>query len=209
MTPPVLVWNASARLIFYCVVARLLAQLRLTLERAEALARTDPLTGLLNRRAFYECVEYARLTSLRSQRTFTLAYLDMDNFKQVNDTLGHRQGEALLVEVSGMLRAGVRATDRVARLGGDEFGVLFPETDGLAAHAVAEQLHAAIGAALQPKWQPAGITIGVVAFAVTPGSIDEAIAQADTLMYDAKRQGKARVSYSSAPAPFTLIAAKV
>jgi diguanylate cyclase (GGDEF)-like protein len=110
------------------------------LAKEHALARIGPLTTVPNRRAFYEALDKERLRSLRYRRPLTIAYLDLDNFKRINDSLGHAVGDELLVQVAAGLRSNLRASDYVGRLGGDEFGVLLPETDATAAKLVLRKL---------------------------------------------------------------------
>jgi diguanylate cyclase (GGDEF)-like protein/PAS domain S-box-containing protein len=114
------------------------------LAKEQEAATTDALTHLANRRAFYAAGETEVRRARRYQRPLALAYLDLDNFKAVNDGLGHEVGDALLVTVAALVRGNVRSTDMVARLGGDEFAVLLPETDDAAARTVMEKVSAAL-----------------------------------------------------------------
>ena len=101
---------------------------RLALELESERALTDPLTGLKNRRAFRDAALADLERARRAGQPFTIALLDLDDFKQVNDTLGHATGDEVLVAVSGVLRRRLRSLDIVARLGGDEFALVLPQT---------------------------------------------------------------------------------
>ncbi|HEX5375006.1 MAG TPA: diguanylate cyclase, partial [Solirubrobacterales bacterium] len=124
----------------FASVALLGAAQRRWLEQERALSRTDNLTGLLNGRGFYEAAAVELDRSSRYRHPVTLAYFDLDDFKDVNDRLGHARGDAVLVAVAHGLRRASRSTDLVARLGGDEFVVLLPETDRDAAEAALGKL---------------------------------------------------------------------
>jgi diguanylate cyclase (GGDEF)-like protein len=121
--------NTLGITLYLAAFAVVIHKLRFEMEFREKLARTDSLTGLLNRRAIDDVAqnEVNRLT--RFKRPFTLLVLDLDKFKLVNDTRGHSAGNELLVSVTRILKGSFRETDFVARLGGDEFGILLPETD--------------------------------------------------------------------------------
>ena len=114
----------------------LLSSLKRALDRERELSGTDVLTGIRNARSFREVLGAEIERSKRFQRPFTVAYLDLDNFKTVNDCHGHEHGDELLRLVGNTILTGIRKTDTVARLGGDEFALLLPETEYEAAGAV-------------------------------------------------------------------------
>ena len=122
-------WNFGTRFLFLLLVALLLARLRVMLEREREMSRADPLTGLLNVRAFREALVVELLRLQRYGQPFSLAFIDVDDFKQVNDSRGHGEGDELLKSLAGVLRDSSRCTDVVARHGGDEFAVLYPVVD--------------------------------------------------------------------------------
>jgi len=186
----VLYWNATTRLGFFVVIAVLLVRLRAALERERAISRTDHLTGVLNRRAFAESIRQELERARRYGRTFSVAYLDLDNFKAVNDRFGHSAGDALLRTVAELMQDVLRRTDTVARLGGDEFAIQLPETDMDAAAAAVANLRARIAAAMQARDWPVTVSVGVLTCRELPPDVDALIAQADALMYDVKRHGK-------------------
>ena len=188
-------WNALVRLGFFAVTAYLLAALRFHLALERRLARLDSLTGVLNGRAFEH--EAGRLLALAERRGHptTIAYLDLDDFKAVNDTLGHHGGDELLRGVSQALLSGVRRTDLVARLGGDEFALFLPETDLETARTVIGRLRARLAEVRQGDGRPVGMSVGVATFTAAPATLDAAIHAVDDLMYRVKREGKGGMTH--------------
>ena len=177
----------------FATVGILIASLRAALIREQGLSRTDPLTSLLNSRAFYE--EAARLLALcqRKGRPATVAYLDLDGFKEINDQLGHQAGDELLKSLARVLRASSRPSDLVARLGGDEFVFLFPEVGPQDAAVALERLRAALADTL--GFRPGHVTgsIGAVTFLSISEDVEAMVRRADAGMYAAKEAGKNRV----------------
>ncbi len=186
----VVAWNLAVQLGMFFALVVLLSALKARLVLEQRLARTDPLTLVSNRRAFVEQAAVELERSRRTGRPLTVAYLDCDDFKLVNDLLGHAQGDALLIAVAATLRGGTRAVDSVARLGGDEFGLLLVDTDAAAADALLARLRAALAAAMAEHGWAVSFSIGAAAFLSPPRSVDEMLRHADQLMYDAKRAGK-------------------
>lgn len=170
------------------------SQINLVLQREKELARTDVLTGLANRRSFYESLQMERSRTVRYGRPITLAYVDLDNFKRVNDTLGHSVGDELLVCVASLLRNTLRASDLVGRLGGDEFAVLLPETGAQAAESLLQKLALVLNDAMRARNWPVTFSIGAAAFLDNPVPVEEMIRTADELMYSVKKSGKNRIS---------------
>jgi diguanylate cyclase (GGDEF)-like protein len=113
----------------------IISQLRSLYAQERNLSRTDTLTGIPNRRAFLESLEIEKNRARRYDHPLTLDYVDLDHFKQLNDTLGHNTGDELLRVVANAMKLDVRQVDVLARLGGDEFAVLLPETGRVAASA--------------------------------------------------------------------------
>ncbi|HUO82469.1 MAG TPA: GGDEF domain-containing protein [Gammaproteobacteria bacterium] len=194
--PFVVAWNGITRLIIFMSIAALLYALRTSLDHERALARTDYLTDALNIRAFNETARAEIDRARRYRHPLSIAYLDLDNFKHVNDTLGHSQGDRLLRVVAATLRAQVREADIVARLGGDEFAVLFPETPDATVETVMSRVQLVLVEAMREHGWPVTFSIGAVTFDVPPSTVDQLIGAADKLMYVAKSDGKNRVRYS-------------
>ncbi len=171
-------------------------------EQLEILSRTDGLTGLLNRRAFIDEVERRLRHAVRNKRPATLLYIDLDNFKSVNDVHGHGVGDAALQTVSALLADRGRGGDILARMGGDEFAVWLDETELSGGRAKAkamvtdETLLASVPAV---KDHPFGLSIGIAVFDPKSGeSLDLLIERADRAMYQAKRD-RGTSSYHVAP----------
>jgi diguanylate cyclase (GGDEF)-like protein len=193
--PMVPLWNAAAILCVFVVVSITLSRLKKSLQHEKDLARTDPLTGIANRRAFFEIAgnELSRMN--RYKRPFTMAYLDLDDFKLVNDQLGHEAGDDLLRRVSISIRSTIRSSDLIARVGGDEFAILLPETNEDQARSVMEKINAALHETLQKHDPTTTYSIGVVTYIRPPATVDDLLKMADHMMYAAKREGKNGIRY--------------
>ena len=169
-------------------------------------ARTDELTGLLNRRETFSLLEHLLGGPRRSGNLVAIAFCDLDDFKQVNDTYGHAAGDALLREISARVRAVVRVGDLVARFGGDELLiVLVGVADAADAVALSERVREAISRpmVLSAATIRSGASVGVTMMAEND-SVDELIARADRAMYRAKRTGGDRVELDASDATPTL-----
>lgn len=193
----VLAWNASLRVALYLAFALTLFALRRTLRaladalaREHELARVDGLTGVRNARAFREAAEAEVSRAERYGRPLTLAYLDADGFKMVNDTYGHSAGDRVLRIIAQTLHANVRAMDTAARLGGDEFGLLFPETGPAAATGALRKIQGALAEAMAREQVDVTFCIGAVTALRPVHSVDGLLQRADALMYEVKHRGK-------------------
>jgi diguanylate cyclase (GGDEF)-like protein len=162
----------------------------------EQLAYHDGLTSLPNRRSFRDALQRLTEAPQRPGSGFFLLLIDLDHFKQINDTYGHAAGDAVLVAVAGGLQAALRGIDRVARLGGDEFAVLLPgTTDPAAAERVGRRIFDALAATLtqHPSLPPTpGISIGAAAFPADATDPDALYHAADLALYRAKNSGRNR-----------------
>jgi diguanylate cyclase (GGDEF)-like protein len=169
--------------------------------QAELMARVDPLTGLNNRRAFYQIAKPVWSNALRNKRDISVIELDIDWFKQINDTHGHACGDEVLIAVTSILARSAREGDVLARWGGEEFILLLPETGLEAAIALAERLRNLIsGVKLQHHGKEIRFTasFGVAQRMPQCDSMDELISAADERLYQSKREGRNRVSYAPA-----------
>jgi diguanylate cyclase (GGDEF)-like protein len=181
-------WNTLVRAGFFLIVASILTVLKRVVEHEREVARTDWLTGLPNNRSFLESALREVERSRRTQEPLTMAYIDVDGFKAVNDNFGHAAGDNLLRQIADTLRSGLRAVDLVARLGGDEFAVLLPGADRQQARIALGRLHGELLAAANAGGWPFSVSIGAVVFDEPP-SVEDMLRQADIAMYGAKRAG--------------------
>ncbi len=187
---PIPLWNAGVAAAIFVSFALSLSTLRSALRRLGELSQTDPLTEISNRRSFQETAVTELSRARRTGRPFSLMYIDLDNFKHVNDTFGHQAGDSLLRTIGAELRSATRSTDVVARLGGDEFAVLLPETDGDGAADAAAKVRARLHACMNLGGWPVTFSIGVVSCSRLPESVDLVMEAADRLMYSVKKSGK-------------------
>jgi diguanylate cyclase (GGDEF)-like protein len=170
-------------------------------ERVRHLAHYDELTGLPNRSMFHERVGHALAQARRGERVLAILFIDLDRFKNINDTLGHDAGDRVLKEIADRLRGCLRESDTVARLGGDEFVVL---TEGLAqpaqVAAVAQKMLAAIAKPVVLETQEVHISasIGISTYPGDSGDMQGMMKNADIAMYRAKEQGKNNYQFYSA-----------
>ncbi len=187
-------WNSFTRILIQGVIVLLMAQVLKDLEMQKSLADTDFLTGALSKRAFYRRVETELLRKKRKQTPLTLVFLDADNFKAVNDTGGHDEGDRLLISCTHTITTALRASDAVGRLGGDEFAVLLPDTPAEPAEQVARKVQGLLDLQMREHRWPVTFSIGVLCCERMPESIAQMVKMADELMYRAKRSGKNAVS---------------
>ena len=174
--------------------ARTLLELKQYLDSCQEAAFTDHLTGLANRRRFERQLEREVARTERYGRPFCLLLVDIDNFKEVNDTYGHDAGDEVLRRVANVIQSGTRGIDTDARIGGDEFAVILPETDLVRGLEVAERLRAAIAAL---DLGPAGrvtASLGVAELPACARTGEELRTAADAALYEAKRGGRDRAA---------------
>lgn len=193
------IWNTGVRLCFFLVTTSLLAELKIHLEHERNMAKTDGLTGLFNARAFKELSASFLELAARHRHSVALGYIDVDNFKTVNDSLGHSEGDQVLKAVASALAGCVRATDIVGRLGGDEFAVFLPETDAAGARQLFGRMHEELLKTAANGGWPIGFSVGVAVFGDAPAAIDDALKVADGLMYRVKKSGKNNLAYQEQP----------
>jgi diguanylate cyclase (GGDEF)-like protein len=201
----IIFWNAFTRTTTFVVIAVMVGIVRQDRDQLDALnsrlvaaldvetrvARTDPLTGLPNTRSFREALDREVARSLREQSPISISYIDLDNFKRINDTMGHDAGDDVLRRVGEALRRSVRAEDLAARLGGDEFAILSvrPTREGLTT--IATRIQAEVGEIARDfEGKGFGCTMGMILFPVAPKDAVAAVREADELMYEIKARSK-------------------
>jgi diguanylate cyclase (GGDEF)-like protein len=194
-------WNALVRTALFLIVGRALTVLRWSLEQERTTARTDSLTGLGNHRSLLELGTREWARAQRHDTPMTLAYMDVDGFKAVNDTLGHAAGDDLLIRIARVLAASVRDIDIVARLGGDEFVLVLPELAADGAPFVVERLLRALRAVAQYGGYDVGFSVGVVTFAAPAPPLPDMLRRADAAMFDVKAAGGNRAAYHEVAGP--------
>lgn len=192
-------WNYALSAGLGLALACSLTVLRRGLRREQELARTDELTGLENRRAFYEHADREIKRAARYGKAFTVACFDIDDFKLVNDRYGHGAGDALLRLAAETAKRTVRESDTVARLGGDEFAILLHETTAAASETVIRKLQTAIRDAGRVNGRAMTVSLGAVTCLERPESVDALLRSADEVLYAAKRAGKNRARHRLLP----------
>lgn len=191
------VWNTLIRFGFFVVVTILLTELRHALEEERLLANTDPLTGALNRRSFNEIAEKKMIVAEVNRRPYTMVYIDADNFKTVNDRLGHAIGDLVLKSIVDTIQTQIRNTDFLARLGGDEFAILLTDIDQEQAKPIAERLQQSLLEIMELNDWEITFSIGVLTVLSMPESADKLVSLTDALMYEVKGQGKNAIQFST------------
>jgi diguanylate cyclase (GGDEF)-like protein len=202
------------RLVVENVLEREIAEdaLRREAARNEHQALHDPLTGLPNRTLFHDRIEQAILSAARAGTDVTVLMMDLDRFKEVNDTLGHAAGDSLLIQIATRLRGAIRASDTVARLGGDEFGVLLLGAGPSTALPAIEKIRAALEEPVLVDELPIGVeaSIGAAFFPDHGANVDTLLQHADVAMYVAKEENLGysfydTVSHGRDPVRLTLV----
>lgn len=188
-----MLFNTAVRLGIFVGGASLVGAIRLILLRESRLAREDALTLLPNRREFYERGRQAFAQAQRQGVPFAAVFIDLDRFKEVNDTLGHQAGDRLLKVVATAMRDHVRISDVPGRLGGDEFALLLPDMKADAVCAYMEKLRRVLLDAMRAEEWPVTFSIGVASYRVTPQDFDVVLREADGLMYEVKHGGRDRI----------------
>jgi diguanylate cyclase (GGDEF)-like protein len=189
-------WNTLIRFSFFIIIAYLLSALKSALQRDKELSLTDHLTGASNYRRFQDVVQMELDRLARNPRPFTIAYLDVDDFKAINDTFGHSEGDLVLQTIVGSLKSRTRNTDLVARLGGDELALFFPETDLETAQLILPKIQQVLSNEMTKHNWMVTFSIGVVTCTVAGPTVNDLIKAADNLMYSTKQNGKNRIKYS-------------
>lgn len=181
--------NAASQLTTYSLLAFLAAQVRLQFDREHEHATSDALTGLRNRRALLDAGASEAERAKRYARPLSVAFLDLDDFKQLNDARGHDAGDEALRATARALRGALRSNDVIARLGGDEFAILLPEIGYEEAVEAGRKISVAVNDALR-SFPPVKTSIGIAWFGEIDRTFDVMLKAADELMYEAKESGK-------------------
>jgi diguanylate cyclase (GGDEF)-like protein len=190
-------WNGFINVTVGAIFIYIFAELRTLYARQVELSRRDPLTGLLNRRAFTEMVTLEVHRMARHRRPLTIAYVDVDNFKNINDHYGHVAGDEFLRGLGRQMAARLRVTDCLARVGGDEFAIALPETEQQAARLVLGEIHRALQDFCRGHDSAATVSAGAVTF-TSAMAAETMIAMADRAMYKIKQTGKNNFEYKLA-----------
>ncbi len=192
---PIIVFNELLRMGVFVMAALALWQIRRQGAELARLSMTDALTSLGNRRSFIKRGVEAVARARRTPQPLSLVFIDLDNFKQVNDEHGHDTGDMVLQVVANSIRAGLRDTDFAARLGGDEFAIILYNAAAPGARHVTEKIRERIADALAQTELGVTASIGVATFNEPPQDFEAALALADTQMYEVKSSSKNNVSY--------------
>jgi len=189
-------WNILSALGIFIIVTYMQDKIHDLLKIESNLSRTDPLTGAINKRAFLELVGYEMIRLHRESKPFSLAYLDIDDFKKVNDQYGHTKGDEVLKAVVSCLVDNLRKTDVVARMGGDEFTIFYPEIGQEGVKIATERINKFLTELSEKNRWPTSISMGVVTSENEECNLDVIVTMADELMYKVKNSGKNNVLYS-------------
>ena len=188
-------WNAFFRLSIFLIIIWLVEEFKRALLHERLLAQTDYLTGIPNSREFYFQANAELMRASRSKQPITVAYIDVDFFKQINDQFGHMEGDSVLRAIAQSIRANIRKTDIVARLGGDEFAILLPNTDQNGAKYIMDKVLSKLAEQMERMAFNVTLSIGVVSFGLPPESVDDMLRKSDAILYEAKSGGKNKVIF--------------
>jgi diguanylate cyclase (GGDEF)-like protein len=188
-------WNYTARLCSFIIFTFILSALKGAMEKEKELSRIDFLTGVGNGRHFIELANMEINRARRNEHPLTVVYIDLDNFKTINDCYGHSTGDNLLRLVAKTIKSNIRLMDTVARLGGDEFAILLPETGPELAEAITRKVQKINLEIMQKNGWPVTFSIGVVTFIHPPTTVDEILKISDNAMYTAKNNGKNMIKH--------------
>ncbi|HET6369686.1 MAG TPA: diguanylate cyclase, partial [Nitrospiria bacterium] len=194
-------WNAAVKIGFFLIIAWLMSSFKNTWDLNRKLARTDDLTGAINRRFFFELASLELSRAGRYRHPLTVAYIDLDRFKMINDRFGHAAGDSLLRSVIQTIRGHIRDVDVIARLGGDEFVLMMPETGYESAESVIFKIRNGLQEMTRMEGWPVTFSIGAVTFYTMPASLDKIMKMADELMYSVKKSGRDNVRHLAVDRP--------
>ncbi|HOT47354.1 MAG TPA: diguanylate cyclase [Spirochaetota bacterium] len=187
---PIIAWNTVVRLGFFIIISSVLHYFKSERENA----RMDYLTRIANRRHFEEMLSNEIQRSNRYNHPLSIIYMDVDNFKTINDNLGHRAGDKVLTAISTIINSHIRSSDAIARLGGDEFAILLVETDEQEAGKFIKKVQYELLLAMESYTFPVTFSFGIATFYSFTKNIREMMHIADSCMYHSKKSGKNRIS---------------
>jgi diguanylate cyclase (GGDEF)-like protein len=190
--PPM--WSGF-RALMYLGVSSMLCTFQRLADAEKKWGYEDPLTGLPNRRAFFAGAEREISRARHHEQPLTVALVDVDDFKKINDRWGHDQGDKVLLWVGKTLRSHLRSADLLARLGGDELAILLSDIPAAGARAVMEKVHDSLQESIRELGIAVSVSIGVVTFRPVLSSVEDMLRAADRQMYRVKQNGKNSLEY--------------
>lgn len=190
------IWNSVMRFGYFMIHTYFFSQFIKLYEKTKINSLTDSLTGIANTRYFMEFFEREIKKAKRTNLPFTLLYIDLDNFKYINDTYGHQVGDSLLKMIAKTVNGSIRPSDIFARLGGDEFAILLPESDYSESNNLIKRIKKTIETELKKNNWPITVSIGAITYKNFENTISEMIKQADDFMYKVKKDGKNNIEHS-------------
>ena len=183
-------WNAVMRLGYFLIHSLLLSRILNAYEEMKKLSFKDSLTGVPNWRCFEDFSKREMAKAKRGNKGLTICYIDIDNFKVINDALGHEKGNGVIKTVAGLINKNLRLSDMVARVGGDEFVILIPESDYGNANEILLRVIDEVREKGGNGGMPVSISMGAVTYKAIHSSVENMVKEADELMYKVKKEGK-------------------
>ncbi len=202
--PAIYFWNTIIQIGFFVLVTHLVAELQKSRREELLAAHTDFVTGAVNARYFNELLKMEVERIRRYPHPITVVYIDIDDFKQVNDLYGHKIGDEVLRCVASELKSRLRNTDVVGRIGGDEFAILLPSTYQTEAQIVIPKVHTHLMEAMKQKNWPVTLSMGAVTYIYPPYSVEQLIDTADKLMYEVKNSTKNGIRFDTWAGEYSL-----
>jgi len=190
-------WDTFVNFVFFSTVSYLVFKLRRAKEKEKDSARTDRITGLANKKLFFELARLEIKKSHRYRHPLTAIYIDIDDFEKINQTLGYATGDRLIQIVAITIQDNLRETDIIARVGGDEFVILLSGNGYEAAGTVISRIRLKLMEAMKDNHWSATFSIGAVTFINPPNSVTQMIEQADHALYIVKNSGKNQLKHKT------------